>query len=86
MKCMSCGAEFADDSLICPVCGQEIQIVPDYNPLDDVLTEQVKGAVSETLKININQEQLEKYRTENKRNTDRVQGSGRTYQKKVGNG
>lgn len=86
MKCMSCGAEFADDSLICPVCGQEIQIVPDYNPLDDVLTEQVKGAVSETLKININQERLEKYRTENKRNTDRVQGSGRTYQKKVGNG
>ena len=86
MKCMSCGAEFADDSLICPVCGQEIQIVPDYNPLDDVLTEQVRGAVSETLKININQEQIDKYRAEQKRNTGNVQGSGRTYQKKVGDG
>ena len=86
MKCMSCGAEFADDSVICPVCGQEIQIVPDYNPLDDVLTEQVRGAVSETLKININQEQIDKYRAEQKRNTGNVQGSGRTYQKKVGDG
>lgn len=86
MKCMSCGAEFADDSLICPVCGQEIQIVPDYNPLDDVLTEQVRGAVNETLKININQEQIDKYRAEQKRNTGNVQGSGRTYQKKVGDG
>lgn len=86
MKCMSCGAEFADDSLICPVCGHEIQIVPDYNPLDDVLTAQVKGAVSETLRININQEQLEKYRAENKRNTGRVPENGRAYQKRVGNG
>lgn len=85
MKCKNCGAEFADDSLICPVCGYEIQIVPDYNPLDDVLTAQVKGAVSETLRININQEQLEKYREENKRNTGRVQDSGRVYHKKVGN-
>lgn len=85
MKCMSCGAELANDSLICPVCGQEIQIVPDYNPLDDVLTEQVKGAVSETLKININQEQLEKYRAENQKNTGRVQEKGKSYQKKVGN-
>lgn len=86
MKCMNCGAEFADDSLICPKCGHEIQIVPDYNPLDDVLTAQVKGAVSETLRININQEQLEKYRAENKRNTGRVQENGRAYQKRVGNG
>ena len=85
MKCMSCGAEFANDSLVCPVCGQEVQIVPDYNPLDDVLTEQVKGAVSETLKININQEQLEKYRAESQKNTGRVQEKGKSYQKKVGN-
>ena len=75
MKCRNCGAELSDNHLVCPVCGCEVQIVPDYNPLDDVLTEQVKGAISETLKININQEQLEKYnnsRKENPRNTGRT--------------
>ena len=72
MKCRNCGAELSDNHVVCPVCGCEVQIVPDYNPLDDVLTEQVKGAINETLKININQEQLEKYnnsRKENPRNT-----------------
>lgn len=49
MKCMNCGAEIPEEQLICPECGQEIQIVPDYNPLDDVLAAQVKGAVNETL-------------------------------------
>lgn len=49
MKCMNCGAEIPEEQLICPECGQEIQIVPDYNPLDDVLAAQIKGAVSETL-------------------------------------
>jgi len=88
MKCISCGARIADDSLICPACGQEIQIVPDYNPLDDVLTEQVKGAVSETLRIELNQEQAEKYRAENRRNTGRTpeRDVERAYRKRVGNG
>lgn len=48
MKCRYCGAELAEDDLRCQVCGTEIQIVPDYNPLDDVLTDQVKGALSKT--------------------------------------
>ena len=48
MKCMRCGAEFSDDLLVCPRCGLEIQIVPDYNPLDDVLAAQVRGAVNGT--------------------------------------
>lgn len=86
MKCMSCGAKLADDSMICPVCGQEIQIVPDYNPLDDVLTEQVKGAVSETLRIELSREQEEKYR--NRKNIERMpeRDTGKTYRKRVGNG
>ena len=37
MKCVHCGANIPDDQMICPVCGAEVQIVPDYNPLDDVL-------------------------------------------------
>lgn len=89
MKCRNCGAELSDNHLVCPVCGCEVQIVPDYNPLDDVLTEQVKGAISETLKININQEQLEKYnnsRKENPRNTGRTSAENRPYRKNVGTG
>lgn len=49
MKCMNCGTEIPEGQLICPGCGQEIQIVPDYNPLDDVLAAHVRGAVTETL-------------------------------------
>ena len=43
MICTHCGAEFPDDRLVCPICGTEVQIVPDYNPLDDVLAQEVKG-------------------------------------------
>ena len=45
MICTRCGAEFPDDKMICPICGAEVQIVPDYNPLDDVLAQEVKGSV-----------------------------------------
>ena len=45
MICTRCGAEFSDDRMICPVCGAEVQIVPDYNPLDDVLAQEVRGSV-----------------------------------------
>ena len=45
MKCLHCGANIPDDQVICPECGAEVQIVPDYNPLDDVLTREVKGSV-----------------------------------------
>ena len=43
MKCVHCGANIPDDQMICPVCGAEVQIVPDYNPLDDVLAREVRG-------------------------------------------
>nr|WP_027870763.1 chitobiase/beta-hexosaminidase C-terminal domain-containing protein [[Eubacterium] cellulosolvens] len=29
-KCTRCGADFPDDELICPVCGEQVQLVPDY--------------------------------------------------------
>ena len=49
MKCMHCGADLPEDQLICPRCGREIQIVPDYNPLDDMLTAQLKGGITQTM-------------------------------------
>ena len=46
MRCTHCGANIPDNQLICPVCGAEVQIVPDYNPLEDVLAREVKGSVA----------------------------------------
>ena len=45
MRCTHCGADIPDDQMFCPVCGAEVQIVPDYNPLDDVLAREVRGSV-----------------------------------------
>ena len=45
MRCRRCGAEMPEGALRCEECGAEIRIVPDYNPLDDVLAAQVKGAI-----------------------------------------
>lgn len=45
MKCRHCGSDMPDGLLRCSKCGTDIRIVPDYNPLDDVLAAQVKGAI-----------------------------------------
>lgn len=37
MKCPKCGRELKAGQLYCENCGQEIQIVPDYDPLDELL-------------------------------------------------
>lgn len=42
MKCRYCKAEIPDGELYCSKCGNEVCIVPDYNPLDDMLTAQIK--------------------------------------------
>ena len=31
MKCRYCGCEIPSGELYCPECGEEVQIVPDYN-------------------------------------------------------
>ncbi len=45
MRCTHCGANIPEDQMVCPECGAEVQIVPDYNPLEDVLTREVRGSV-----------------------------------------
>ena len=46
MKCRYCKAEIPEGELYCKKCGREVQIVPDYNPLEDVLAREVKGSVA----------------------------------------
>ena len=35
MKCVKCGATLKDNTIFCENCGQEVQIVPDYNVFED---------------------------------------------------
>ncbi len=45
MRCRYCGADIPDGILYCEECGGEVQIVPDYNPLEDMLAAHVKDAL-----------------------------------------
>ena len=42
MKCPNCGRELKEGHLICEVCGEEIQIVPDFEP-------EIENSITETL-------------------------------------
>ena len=42
MKCPKCGHELKEDHLICEICGEEIQIVPDFEP-------EIENSITETL-------------------------------------
>ena len=46
MKCGYCGHDIPEGKLYCDKCGNEVCIVPDYNPLEDMLTQQIRGAIN----------------------------------------
>ncbi|MBO5460860.1 MAG: chitobiase/beta-hexosaminidase C-terminal domain-containing protein [Ruminococcus sp.] len=69
MRCANCGANIPEGMMICPDCCTEVQIVPDYNPLDDMLAREVRGSVAGTTRT-INSDELRRYRR------DRNQGYG----------
>lgn len=41
-NCSQCGAPIKDDEVVCPVCGKEIQLVPDYETMESRFQEQKK--------------------------------------------
>lgn len=47
MRCTNCGYEIPSGMLYCKRCGEEVRIVPDYNPLDDMLTTQIRISMDE---------------------------------------
>ena len=63
MRCTNCGAMIPDDMLYCPECGMEVQIVPDYNPLEDVLAQEVKGSIEDATR-QIRTDDIRRYRRE----------------------
>ena len=46
MRCRYCGYRIPEGKLYCENCGREVRIVPDYNPLDDMLTAEIKGEIN----------------------------------------
>ena len=47
MKCPHCGHEMPEGYLICDLCGEEIQIVPDFEPeIENSITETLSTLVS----------------------------------------
>lgn len=66
MRCRNCGAEIPEGQLICPSCHMEVQIVPDYDPLDDVLAREVKGSVEYATRP-IDSNDLRRYRSREER-------------------
>ncbi len=64
MICIHCKADIPDGEVVCPRCGTEVQIVPDYNPLDDVLAREVRGSVEGATR-QIQTDDIRRYRREN---------------------
>lgn len=78
MRCTHCGARIPDEMLHCPECGMEVQIVPDYNPLEDVLAQEVKGSIEDATR-QIRTDDIRRYRREGSReysNSTRVLSQG----------
>ena len=72
MKCRYCKAEIPEGELYCKKCGREVQIVPDYNPLEEMLTAQIQ------LDGNEQESELDQYINQNRRNNNRTgQSAGR---------
>ncbi len=42
MKCTNCGAEIPVGEVQCSFCGMQVQLVPDYNPLDEVVADEIR--------------------------------------------
>ncbi|MEZ3434129.1 MAG: chitobiase/beta-hexosaminidase C-terminal domain-containing protein [Lachnospiraceae bacterium] len=79
MKCRYCGKEIPEGELICRSCGEEVIIVPDYNPLDDMLTAQIKVHIDGEETPDYDQEEPSGRRTEGaRRGTGRNTGAGST--------
>ena len=72
MKCRYCKAEIPEGELYCKKCGREVQIVPDYNPLEEMLTAQIQ------LDGNEQESELDQYINQKRRNNNRTgQTAGR---------
>ena len=83
MKCPRCGNEIPDGHLLCDQCGEEIQIVPDFEP-------EIENSITETLTTLVSMEE-ETEETADEEETEEASdegkaGKGRTIQIMIGLG
>lgn len=45
MKCPKCGADIPEGKFYCEKCGEALQIVPDYNPVEDITIGEVENSI-----------------------------------------
>lgn len=65
-KCSQCGASMNDDEVFCPACGQEVQLVPDYETMESRIYEQQKLKEQEEERIRQEEEQARQEEEERK--------------------
>ncbi|MDR1017934.1 MAG: chitobiase/beta-hexosaminidase C-terminal domain-containing protein [Lachnospiraceae bacterium] len=53
MRCKYCRREIPDDSVRCPFCGRDIFVVPDYNPTDELIQQEIREGIENTANINL---------------------------------
>lgn len=59
MKCPNCGAEMKKDALYCEQCGEDIHIVPDFEPeLDDDIQQTIKSIADDIWEQDDSKERL----------------------------
>lgn len=67
MKCKRCGAEIPQGYVYCSVCGKEVQLVPDYNFLeDDMLSDIIQKGVRGTVPLQKQESEPEENRKRQK--------------------
>lgn len=47
MRCSNCGADIPNREVRCGFCGHSVQMVPDYNPLDEVVVSEIRSSIPE---------------------------------------
>ncbi len=62
MKCMKCGNEVEIGEVYCQVCGTAIQIVPEYNPLEEELETVLEPAESRRERVQREEQRRQKRR------------------------
>jgi len=64
MKCQRCGSEIKKGEVFCYECGEEVQLVPDFNPLDSIMQQQ---KAQEEQKRKVEEERLKRLAKEAER-------------------
>lgn len=67
MKCPNCGKEIEESHLICEACGNEIQIVPDFDP-------EIENSITETLSTLAALQDNEQTKEDDRQNIQSVDG------------